>query len=212
MSTAEQKAAESRLKAAEKAHAAAAKKADDALEKYRPLRAAANRAARALAHAKTDPDLFQDDDLEIVLPAFGGTIVAATVEVPEAQSAPPVADVTHDSPITVAGVPAEQRAGGEVVHPPQDVTAPDVEPPVEGDEERPPWVEPVEPPKAKRTRRIAPKKDADAPPPEETQPPEPSAEIPDAEPVDAEVVPFPDDDEPPPVMLDHPGGSPLNPF
>lgn len=114
------KQAEAVVKAAEKAYTAAAKKADDALAKYRPLRAAANRAARELAYAKSHPDLFDDDDLAVIDVTLGGvelaaaaTVVSTYLPTPAAAfnepEAPPVADPTFDSPITVAGVPAEER-------------------------------------------------------------------------------------------------------
>lgn len=134
------KQAEAVAKTAQKAYDAAAKKADDALAKYRPLRADANRKARELAYALANPELFEDDDLTPVSIALGrvahtvstqrvevgpaknysyeptqpqtATVDAGTAHVQplEAQlDAEPVADPPFDNPITVAGVPAEER-------------------------------------------------------------------------------------------------------
>lgn len=119
------KQAEAVVKAAQKAYDAAAKKADDALAKYRPLRADANRKARELAHAETNPDLFDDDPLTVVAPEVseyavarhnaggvttvvqGGTTTTTGAE--SVTTVAPVADVTFDHPITVDGTQAEER-------------------------------------------------------------------------------------------------------
>jgi hypothetical protein len=169
------KQAETVAKAAQKAYDVAAKKADDALAKYRPLRADANRKARELAYALANPELFEDDDLTPVQIALGRFAHTAPSRAPQAEvivetdklvvtSTPPVADPTFDNPITVAGTPAEERpfipveeaiaqhaedlADAAPQHPtmdPGDAAT--------GDPWDAPVEAPVEAPKPKRTRR-----------------------------------------------------------
>jgi len=73
------KAAEAVVKTARKAYDSAAKKAESARQKYAELQGEANRAARVLAHASTNPDLFDDDPLSVVFPAFGTAMPSGVV-------------------------------------------------------------------------------------------------------------------------------------
>jgi len=67
--TDEKKSALQAVKAAERAWESAAKKASASREKYLELQRDANAAARALAHARTNPALFDDDPTSVVLPS-----------------------------------------------------------------------------------------------------------------------------------------------
>ena len=102
------KAAESEVKKAEKAFEAASKKASNEREKYAALQAEANRAARALAHAKTNPDLFDDDPLAVVMPTFpsqGIAEVAARSQGIAAIEAAPHEDAVVTLPYTTEVTP-----------------------------------------------------------------------------------------------------------
>lgn len=78
------KAAIAAVKAAEKAYASSQKKSSAAREKYLELQADTNRKARELAHARTNPDLYDDDPLTVVSPGqnlTGTTEESASIEV-----------------------------------------------------------------------------------------------------------------------------------
>lgn len=78
--TAAQKAALATVKSAEKAYASAEKKSSAARERYLELQADTNRKARELAHARTNPDLYDDDPLTVVSP---GQNLTGTKDEPE---------------------------------------------------------------------------------------------------------------------------------
>lgn len=149
--TEDRKAAEAAVKAAERAYDGAAKKADTAREKYVELNVIRNTAARALAHARTHPALFDDDPLLVVDPAAGvnpspvrvtGNTFTATVDTKET--------VIHRLP-----QPTTPQDVATYVAPPApvaDVTHLEEAPPET--DATPPWQQPAVAPEAPKTRRV----------------------------------------------------------